>query len=59
MTTIASLAAEYDMQPYELAAYLDLGTDYTDMAELDERTEAEYRDILAAGDSIGGPDAKA
>lgn len=46
MTTIATLAAEFGMQSYEAAAALDLGADYSDNAELDAATEAEYREIL-------------
>lgn len=45
-TTIATLAAEFDMQPYAVAAALDLGTDYDETAELDEATGAEYHEIL-------------
>ena len=32
MTTIRSLADEFHMQPYEAAAYLDLGRDYDETA---------------------------
>lgn len=48
MTTFRDLATEHGMQPYELAAYLDLGTDYDEVAELPDSTEALYRDILAS-----------
>lgn len=34
MTTIAQYAAAHDMQPYEVAAYLNLGLDYSDQDEL-------------------------
>lgn len=34
MTTIAQYAASADMQPYEVAAYLNLGLDYSDQDEL-------------------------
>lgn len=34
MTTIAQYAAAHDMQPYEVAAYLNLGVDYSDQDEL-------------------------
>lgn len=34
MTTIAQYAAVHDMQSYEVAAYLDLGVDYSDQDEL-------------------------
>ena len=45
MATIASLAAEYDMQPYELQAYADLNeTGQHD--ELDEAAETFVRDLL-------------
>ena len=46
MTTIRSLAAEYDAQPYEIAATLDLGADYSETAEIPADVEAEYRQIL-------------
>lgn len=51
MTSIASLARDYNAQPYEIAATLDLGADYDDHAELDDATEAEYRSILDAADA--------
>lgn len=44
--TISTLAAEFDMQPYAVAAALDLGTDYDESAELDGTAPAEYREIL-------------
>ena len=44
--TLAQIAADHDMQTYEAAAALDLGTDYDDHAELDEATTAECREIL-------------
>ena len=47
--TFTELAAEKGFQPYELAAYLNLGTDYDETAELDEATEADYREMIAAG----------
>lgn len=46
MSTITTLAAEFDMEPYAVAAALDLGTDYAETAELDEAAEAEYREVL-------------
>lgn len=49
MSTIADLAHEFNAQPYELAAYFDLGADYDEFAELDETTEAEYRQVWAMG----------
>lgn len=52
MTTIASLAREFNAQPYEIAAALDLdrsADDYSETAELDEATANEYREILAIG----------
>lgn len=49
MSTIASLATEFDAQPYEVAAFLDLGTDYDESADLDASTETEYREAWAAG----------
>ncbi len=49
MATITSLATEWNAQPYEVAAFLDLGRDYNETAELDESTEAFYREAWAAG----------
>jgi len=43
MTTIA---AEYDMQPYELAAFLDLGQGVDYEKELDEEEAQNIIDIL-------------
>ena len=51
MTTIQTLAAEYDMQPHAVRAALDLGDahdDQTDITEFDDWTEAEARDVLTA-----------
>lgn len=44
--TITTIAADYRMQPCEVAAALDLGRDYDEHAELDEATEATYREVL-------------
>lgn len=49
MTTISKLAAEHNALPHQLAALLGLGTDYEAHAELDDATEADYRDIIAFG----------
>lgn len=46
MTSIRTLAADFDAQPYEIAAALDLGRDYDETAQLDEDTAVEYREIL-------------
>lgn len=46
MTTIATIAAEYDMQPYELAAFLDLGQGVDYEAELGEEAAQDIIDIL-------------
>lgn len=46
MNTIAALAAEFDMQPCDVAAALDLDVDYADHAELDDATAVEYREVL-------------
>lgn len=46
MNTIAALAAEFDMEPYGVAAALDLSVDYADHDELDDATAVEYREIL-------------
>jgi hypothetical protein len=53
MATIRTLAADYDLQPHEVAASLDLGADYAETAELDATTEVEYREglDLMAGES--------
>ena len=48
MTTIRDLAAQTDAQPYEIAAFFALGTDYSDHAELDAETEAWMREALTA-----------
>lgn len=50
--TLRSLAEEHAMQTHELAAFLDLGTDYDELAVLDGETEATYRDMLAAGAAL-------
>lgn len=47
MATIATIAREYNSQPYEIAAFFALGTDYDENAEIDEATEAEMREALA------------
>lgn len=49
MATIRSLAREFNVHPYGLAAYLNLGVDYAETAELDATTEALYREQWAAG----------
>lgn len=46
MATIQTLGTEYGMEPHEVAAALDLGTDYRENAELDEATEVDYREVL-------------
>jgi type IV secretory pathway VirD2 relaxase len=46
MTTIRDLAAEYAIQPYEVAAGLDLGADWTETGDLAAATEREYREVL-------------
>lgn len=46
MTTLRTLAADYNVEVPEIAATLDLGADYSETAELDATTEAEYREIL-------------
>lgn len=47
MTTIATIAAEYNLQTYELAAFLDLGTEYDPHAELSEDQARDIMEILA------------
>ena len=44
MTTIADLAAEFNAQPYEVAAFADLGRDYSDHGELTPETEQMIRE---------------
>lgn len=49
MSTIRSLAYEFNVHPYGLAIFLDLGADYAETAELDAETENLYREMWAAG----------
>lgn len=49
MTTIRTLAAEYSAQPYEIAAALDLGTDYDETAEIAPADETWMREALEQG----------
>ena len=49
MTTIRTLAAEYNAQPYEIAAALDLGTDYDETAEIAPADETWMREALEQG----------
>lgn len=52
MATITSLAAEFNAQPYEVAAFADLGNMAED-AELDADTEAMIREAWAqTGDYV-------
>ncbi|WP_033346769.1 hypothetical protein [Catenuloplanes japonicus] len=52
MATIEDLATEYDMQPYELLAFLDLHhLDTT--ADLDDSVEGYIRDLLDNTDDQG------
>ena len=44
--TITTIAAEYNMQPYELAAFLDLGRGVDYEKELDEEEAQNIIDIL-------------
>ena len=46
MTTITTIAADYDMQPYELAAFLDLGRGVDYEKELDEEEAQNIVEIL-------------
>mgnify|MGYP000066268946 CR=1 FL=1 len=46
MTTIAAIAAEHNMQPRELAAFLDLGRGFDHEKELDEEEAQNIVDIL-------------
>lgn len=44
--TFTQLAAEFNIQPYELAAFLDLGTDIPE-GELSEEFLTETREIVS------------
>jgi hypothetical protein len=57
-TTIASLAAEFNAQPHEVAAFADLG-DTDQSAPLDEDTEAMIREAWAKAPVAGSIDASA
>lgn len=46
MTTLRTLAAEFDAQVYEIAATLDLGRDYDETAEIARADEAWMREAL-------------
>ena len=46
MTTITTIAADYNMQPYELAAFLDLGQGVDYEKELDEEEAQDIFEIL-------------
>ncbi len=55
MTTLASLASEYKMQPHELRAYADLSYDTVvdDQPALDAETETLVRDLIDKSDADG------
>jgi hypothetical protein len=53
MTTIADLAREFNAQPYEVAAFADLG-DVRDSFELDADTEAAIREAWASVTPLPG-----
>lgn len=46
MTTITTIAADYNMQPYELAAFLDLGRGVDYEKELDGEEAQSIIEIL-------------
>ena len=46
MTTIAAIAAEHNMQPRELAAFLDLGRGFNYEKELDKEEAQNIIDLL-------------
>lgn len=46
MTTIAAIAAEHNMQPHELAAFLDLGRNINYEKGLDEEEAQNIIDLL-------------
>jgi hypothetical protein len=48
MTTLRTIAAQYDTQVHELAALLDLGTSYDETAQLTDTEAAEIHEIIAA-----------
>lgn len=51
-TTIRTLAAEYNAQPYEIAAALDLGRDYDEAQEIAPADEKWMREALEVGRAI-------
>lgn len=51
MTTLISLATEYDCQPYELVDFLDLGRDYDETAPIPQEDEVWMRDVLDNSDT--------
>lgn len=46
MTSIASLATHYDMEPYAVADALNLGAEWDATAELADATAGEYIEVL-------------
>lgn len=46
MTTIRTLAAEYNVEIPEIASTLDLGANYSETAEIPADVEAGCREIL-------------
>ena len=46
MTTIAAIAAEHNMQPRELTAFLDLGRGFDYEKELDKEEAQNIIDLL-------------
>lgn len=57
-STLATLAAEFNAQPHEVAAFADLGQTAQD-EPLDGDTEAMIREAWAAAPAPGGIDATA
>lgn len=53
MTTIRTLAAEYGVQPFEIAATLDLGRDYDETAEVAPADAVWMREALNAATENG------
>lgn len=49
MTTLAALAREFSIEPYELAAFADLGAAPDDL-EIDEENEAVIRLAMSMED---------
>lgn len=54
--TIRTLATEFNMQTYEVAAALDLGRNYDETAEIAPADEAWMREALEIGAEVADND---